>query len=135
MIVRPVQTSRVASRAAFTLLEVLIVVAILVVLAGVGGVTYISYLEGAKEDTAKAKIKSIETACESYRIKYGEFPQALAALTQPLPDGGVPPLDAEALRDPWEREYQYDASGQHNGGRRPDIWTTTANGKVIGNWR
>jgi general secretion pathway protein G len=135
MIVRPVQSSRLAARAGFTLLEVLIVVAILVVLAGVGGVTYMSYLESAKEDVAKSKIKSIETACDAYRIKFGEFPQALAVLTQPYPDGSAGPLDPEALRDPWEREFQYDPNGQHNAGRRPDIWTTTPGNKTIGNWR
>jgi general secretion pathway protein G len=134
MIVRPVSGSRASARAAFTLLEVLIVVAILVVLAGVGGVTYMSYLESAKEDSAKAQIKNIETAVEAYRIKFGDLP-SLAALTQQLPDGGVPPLEPDALRDPWGREYQYDPSGQHSGGRRPDIWTTAPNGKVIGNWR
>ena len=46
-------------------------------------------------------------------------------------------LEPEALMDPWEHPFQYDASGQqHNGGRKPDVWTTNpSNGKVVGNWK
>ena len=46
--------TRAAARAAFTLMEMLVVVAILVVLAGAGGVIYMRYLEDARRDTAKA---------------------------------------------------------------------------------
>jgi general secretion pathway protein G len=134
MILRSVPHSRNAARAAFTLLEVLIVVAILVVLAGVGGVTYMKFLEEAKEDTAFSQIKNLEKVAQSVQIRQGNFPQTLAELTQPSADGGQPALEAEAIRDPWGKEYAYDAAGGHNGGRKPDISTTTPTGKVIGNW-
>ena len=56
-----VRTSRVAARstfrAGFTLMELLVVVALLVVLAGTGGVIYMNYLEGAKEDVAKSQVQ------------------------------------------------------------------------------
>ncbi len=52
MIVRSTRAAaRGASRAGFTLMEVLVVVMILVVLAGTGGVIYMNYLTGAKEFT------------------------------------------------------------------------------------
>lgn len=135
MVLRPQRSSRAAARSAFTLLEVLIVVAILVVLAGVSGVTYLSYLEGAREDTSIAKAHNIEKAAQAYQIKYGELPPSLDALTQPLPDGGQPYLDGEALVDPWGRPFQYDPQGGHNGGRKPDVWTTSPSGKQVGNWK
>ena len=134
MILRPVSHSRVVARAAFTLLEVLIVVAILVVLAGVGGVTYMKFLEEAKEDTAFSQIKNLEKVAQSIQIRQGSFPGSLSEMTQPSADGGQPALEAEAIRDPWGKEYVYDAGGARNGGRKPDISTTTPTGKVIGNW-
>jgi len=134
MILRPISRSHNAARAAFTLLEVLIVVAILVVLAGVGGVTYMKFLEEAKEDTAFSQIKNLEKAAQSIQIRHGNFPQTLAEMTQPGADGGQPALEPEAIRDPWGKEYTYDPAGGHNGGRKPDISTTNPAGKVIGNW-
>src|ERR1700687_1948519 len=61
MIVRSTRAAaRATARAGFTLMEVMVVVAILVVLAGTGGVIYINVLEGAKEDVARTQVKSIE---------------------------------------------------------------------------
>src|SRR5207302_5472290 len=116
MIIRPHRSSRTAARSAFTLLEVLIVVAILVVLAGVGGVTYLQYLENAKEDTASAQCRILEQQATAYKIRYGDYPGSLDALTQPSPDGNAPPLEPEALVDPWGHQYQYDPSGGHSQG-------------------
>src|SRR5262245_49420318 len=134
MILRPAHRSRIAARSAFTLLEVLIVVAILVVLAGVGGVTYMKFLEESREDAAFTKIKTIETVALGINTRSGSFPQTLAEMAQPSADGGQPALEAEYLKDPWGKEFQYDPAGGHNGGRKPDISTTTPAGKVIGNW-
>ena len=50
MLVRPNTASRVAARSAFTLLEVLIVVAILVVLASVSSIYVFKFLHDAKVD-------------------------------------------------------------------------------------
>jgi general secretion pathway protein G len=134
MVVRPQHTARVASRSAFTLLEVLIVVAILVVLAGVSSLYVFRYLEESKRDRAKADLQTLTTACQSYRIKAGDFPPSLHALLQP-PQGGLPYLEsAEHILDPWQHEYQYNAAGPNNGGLKPDIWTTAPDGTQIGNW-
>ena len=54
MILRPVRDRLPGRRAAFTLLEVLVVVAIIVVLAGVGGYFLLQRYEDAKASTAKA---------------------------------------------------------------------------------
>ena len=63
MVLRQAQAqARAVARGAFTLMEVLVVVAILVVLAGVGGVVYIKYLDKAKEDAARTQIKVLDEA-------------------------------------------------------------------------
>lgn len=134
MIVRPVPASRASARAAFTLLEVLIVVAILVVLAGAATMTFLKFQQDAYEDTAFTKIKNIEKAALAIQVRTGALPQTLAEMTQAT-DGGRPAIDdPEALKDPWGREFQYDPSGGHHGGGKPDVWTVTPSGKTIGNW-
>jgi general secretion pathway protein G len=130
---------RAARRAAFTLMEMLVVVAILVVLAGAAVPIYLRYLEQSRIDIAKVGCKNLEQAAEAYKIRYGDYPASLQVLTQPQPDGTLPTLEGAALVDPWQREYQYTAQGSHNAATgRPDIWSTgprlgDANG-MIGNW-
>ena len=78
--------------------------------------------------TARANVKTLEKALQKYCIKRGEYPPRLDSLVR---DGEI----AEAgLRDPWQREYQYDPAGRRNKGERPDVWTTTPGREVIGNW-
>lgn len=131
---------RSAVRHGFTLMEILVVVAILVVLAGTGGVYYMKYLDDAKKDVARTQVRTALTqAADAYYIKYGDYPQSLQSLTQPTPDGGKASLEPSALRDPWGREYQYAYPGQHHTSTgKPDIWSTgprpgDPNG-MIGNW-
>jgi general secretion pathway protein G len=120
---------RIAStRAAFTLLEVLVVVAILVVLAGVGSVVLFSYLDQSKEKAAKLGISSIEMAISAYKINdpQGEYPADLTVLTQPL-EGKPAPLDAAALLDPWQRPYIYERDNRHPLTGKPLIYSLGMN--------
>jgi general secretion pathway protein G len=135
MVIRPRNRSRVAARSAFTLLEVLIVVAILVVLAGVSSIYVFRFLDDAKIDTAKTKAITIAKVIQTYELRFGSAPESLQQLIQP-PDGGKPFIEPDALLDPWNKPYQYDPSGQHNGGVKPDVWTThPETGQMIGNWK
>jgi hypothetical protein len=43
-------------------------------------------------------------------------------------------LTASSFLDPWGNVFHYDISGKQNKGKRPDIWTKSKDGKVIGNW-
>lgn len=96
------------SRPAFTLMEVLVVVAILVVLAGIGVVVF-RQLSTSQEKIAKVKIKNVEMAVNSYKLDYSQFPDTLESLTVPS-EGKAAYLSPEALLDPWGRPYKYDAS-------------------------
>src|SRR5262249_51408721 len=94
---------RARRRAGFTLMEVLVVVAILVVLAGTGGVVYMKYLDDAKKDTAKIGVDMLDQAVQAYKIKNGDYPNDLTPLTQPGQDGTPAALETRALIDPWGR--------------------------------
>jgi general secretion pathway protein G len=61
-------TRRASRRAAFTLLEVLVVVAILVILASVGVVATTRYLEDARKSQAQLQCKGLSQAAEAYMI-------------------------------------------------------------------
>jgi len=116
----PARTHR---RAGFSLMELLVVVAILVVLAGVGGVVYLNIQESNYKDAARIQIRALEDACKVYKSKHGDFPEALAELTVQQPNGDGPLLEPSVLNDPWGRPYQYNKQGNNAQYNKPDIWS------------
>jgi general secretion pathway protein G len=95
-------------RSAFTLLEVLVVVAILVILAGVGVVATTRYLEDSRKSRAQLQCRTIATAMEAYHTNpssNGEYPSSMQQLVTP-PWGGSSYLrDPQAdMTDPWGRQ-------------------------------
>lgn len=138
MIVTP-RSHQLARRSAFTLLEVLVVVAIIVILAGGAGVYVFGYLEDAKIDTARNNITMLEKQCLAYATKNGGIPPAsLSELVAPT-NGKSPLIDGgpNALLDPWGQQYQYDASNYNaNGDPDPLVYTVTPRGvKLFSNAR
>lgn len=100
----------------FTLLELLIVLAILGLLAAFVAPRYFDQLERSNAKVAQAQIKSLLEALDHYRLDVGRYPtaeQGLAALTS-APSGesrwAGPYLKRELPKDPWGRDYQYQVS-------------------------
>jgi len=102
-------------RDGFTLLEVLVVVAILVVLASVGSIYLLRYLDDAKKDKAKLQAKSIQTAAKAYYLKYDTVPETVQALVNPGA-GEKPFLEGgnQAITTPWGNPFGISE------GQRPD---------------
>src|SRR5262245_56440762 len=132
MIVREALLRRGERRSAFTLMEVLVVVAILVVLAGVGVPIYMRYLEESKKDVAKTTANTLGECCKMFQVKYSRMPESLDELVSP-PDGGKPYVEPRLLTDPWGKRYQYTAEGNNAALGKPDIMTTAPDGTVISN--
>ena len=129
------RSHRAGVRGGFTLMEMLVVVAIIVLLAAMAAPIVMGRLEQAKIDRAKVDCRSIAEMVEMYQLKYGEFPPTLEALAQPGADGTKPFIEARHLLDPWNRQYQYAPNGPHNQVTgKPDVWTIGPNGQQIGNW-
>jgi general secretion pathway protein G len=121
------------TRLAFTLLEVLVVVAIIVMLAGVGGYYLLARYEDSKLSKAKIDCEGLSSQVETFKLNTGNYPNNIQQLTQP--QGGhsamVPP---DKIMDPWGKPDQVDPNGTHNGGNKADVFTTSPKGAIIGNF-
>lgn len=103
----------------FTLLELLVVLAILGLLYAIVAPQIIKYLGSAKSQTAQVQVRNVAQALEQFQLDVGHLPtqdEGLAALvTQPAnePSWNGPYLQrAEALKDPWGRPYIYHVPGK-----------------------
>ena len=99
------------ARAGFTLIEILVVVAIIGMLGAVAVPAYMSYLSDARITTTRSLIKNIEDACQMYNMKHGgKYPAQLSELQEG--DDDNPPLLDGGLEDPWGNEIKYEKRGK-----------------------
>ena len=74
----------VKEKKAFTLVEVLVVVGIIALLAGIAFPNYLRTRIMANEAAAKAGLKSISNALETYAVANGSYPLNTTALLGPV---------------------------------------------------
>jgi len=103
----------------FTLLELLLVMAILVVLASLSTFAILSLQSNALQKAAFMDITNMTDACKMYKLQVGSFPQKLDDL-HVNPNGlsrtqwGGPYLDKPVAADPWQRPYVYTPNDANN---------------------
>ena len=119
MLVRPARRSAAPRRAAFTLLEVLVVLAIVVVMAGVSSVYVFRYLEDANKDAARMGMQAVEQAYNTAMLRNGGNPPNYPADVIPYLTQGQ-----AALQDPWGGTYQM-TMVQTEVGERPQFYCTS----------
>ncbi len=121
-------------RRGFTLIEVLLVLAILVILGGTVAFYFAGMQKRGFEDSAKTQLGEFEKQLSLYHLDVGTFPQSsqgLEALRRPPADLDNPqkwrgPYAAKDIPlDPWGKPYQYEAGG--DGSYR--IWSLGADGQ------
>jgi len=72
----------------FSLIELLIVVAIILIIAGIAIPNLLRAKMAANEASAVGSLRTINTACVAYSTSYGSFPTALTNLG-PIASGGT----------------------------------------------
>ena len=118
----------------FTLVELLVVLAILGMLAALVGPQVLNQLGGAKSKSAAIQISDLEQALELYKLDVGKFPareEGLNALVREPPGAtgwnGPYLKKGEVPDDPWGNPYEY----RYSGGM-PEIVSYGADGRSGG---
>jgi general secretion pathway protein G len=108
------------SEAGFTLVEMLVVIAIIGLIMGLIGPRVLNYLSESKVKAAKIQLQSFASALDLFYLDAGRFPSAsegLAALVRQTP--GVAAWNGPYLKggavpnDPWNHGYVYRSPGEH----------------------
>ena len=107
---------RRGSEAGFSLIELMVVIAIIAMLAAVVGFNVLGALEDAEITAAKAEISTFKSALINYRVIFKKFPtneEGLQALIQN--DKGRKFLDRNQVPlDPWDNPYVYKIEGSRD---------------------
>ena len=120
----------------YTLVELLVVLAILGLLVALAAPRVIKYLGSAKTDTARIQIEKLGGVLDLYRLEIGRYPteqEGLESLVERPPQldawNGPYLKNRESLTDPWGRPYGYRSPGEHG---EYDLYTLGADGKEGG---
>src|SRR5947207_2861355 len=109
---------RFENQAGFTLVEMLVVIAIIGLIMGLIGPRVLNYLSESKVKAARIQLQSFASALDLFYLDAGRFPstsEGLAALVQRTP--GVAAWNGPYLKggsmptDPWSHAYVYRSPG------------------------
>jgi general secretion pathway protein G len=130
----------------FTLVELLVVLAILGMIVALVTPQVLKYLGRAKTDTARIEIQTLGNALDLYRLDIQRYPsqqEGLQALVEAPPGAqnwNGPYLKQKKIPvDPWGRPYLYRLPGEHG---EYDLYTLGADNALggtgenqdVGNW-
>jgi len=105
-------------RRGFTLLEVLLVMAILIIMVSVVTIGYTAIQRNAQSDGARMNINALDKACVAFQLDVGRLPSSLADLvSQPQNVAAGKwrgPYIEQVPMDPWGQEYQYQPQTVNN---------------------
>jgi general secretion pathway protein G len=120
----------------FTLVELLVVLAILGLLVGLVGPRVMKTLGTSKTKTARIQVEELSGALDIYRLELGRYPttseglQALVEKPGDMENWSGPYLKKPYVpKDPWGFEFEYQSPGEHGSF---DIWSLGADNREGG---
>ena len=128
---------RLARKAGFTLLEILIVLSIIALIAALVGPRLFNQFDKSKATAAAVQVKSLKSALDTMELEIGRYPtqqEGLSLLIQ-APGEGVanwsgPYLSGELPKDPWGHDYVYEPPA--GDGDQPKVGTYGSDAKPGG---
>jgi general secretion pathway protein G len=130
----------------FTLVELLVVLAILGIIVALVTPAALHYLARAKTEAAHIQIQSLGSALDLFRLDASRYPteqeglQALVEAPPGMTNWNGPYIKQKAVpMDPWGRPYHYKVPGDHG---EYDLYTLgaantpggTGENQTVGNW-
>jgi general secretion pathway protein G len=124
----------------FTLMELLVVIAVIGVLATLVAPSIFQHVGAAKDATARSQIEMLGAALDAYRLDNGRYPSSRQGLdavwnapsTDPRPSNWRGPYLRKAVPlDPWGHPYLYKSPAEQSRGGF-DLLTYGADGKPGG---
>lgn len=111
---------RSRAEAGYTLMELLVVLAILGLLTSIGTVMVLRYLDNAKLGTAKTEIANYSAGLDLFKYDVGRYPtteegiQSLVKAPPTAENWNGPYIKVtNSLNDPWGHAFMYRSPGQH----------------------
>lgn len=112
--------SKRRSEDGYTLMELLVVLAILGMLTAIATPFISRYLEGAKVRTARTELTNISASLDLFKFDVGRYPTTQEGLTILIaPSSGVENWNGPYVKksggfsDPWGHSYNYKSPGEH----------------------
>lgn len=129
---------RRVAQSAFTLIEVMIVIAIILALAGLVGVALFRQKDAATYQLAQTDVKTIQAAMKLFRLDFDRYPMEEEGLKVLWSKEGLDPdaqqgkwkkyLEEPLPKDRWNNEWGYRAESESED-RDYDLWSNGPDGE------
>ncbi len=133
-------TRRTPRRRAFTLIEVLIAIAIVAILGGLVAINFIGTEDRQKPKLAAEELRRLQSALDQFRIEYSRYPseeEGIAVLWDKdaleVEDESETSAWTQLISDPtpndiWGNPWNYRAESEYEG-EPYDLWSNGADGE------
>jgi general secretion pathway protein G len=131
------RSRRLKSKRGYTLIEILVVLAIIAMLVGLAGPQFLKVQGGAKAKAAGIEVKTLKTGLDTMSLDIGRYPTQAEGLNllAASPGDGAPnwrgPYITPIPDDPWGHAYVY-TPPEMNDGREPKIMSLGEDAKPGG---